>query len=259
MWVEYCLISGATETLNTETNRNPRTHGFEDIMMRRLLGIACTGLIAITPLSSHASLFDRGNGLIYDDALNITWMQDANYAGTDMTWDSAMSWASDLSYGGFDDWRLPTTSIWGGADTTCGANLAGPGYKDSPQTAWQFDTYVGCRGNAGQGYNEMGQLYFETLGNPDDATYPASQNFQNTGPFENIQYAYWLDYLVSSNRGLLHYVEDGRQTHLGTGNPRFAWAVRDGDVSVVPLPAAAWLLLSGLAGLTTLARGRRRV
>ncbi len=31
-------------------------------------------------LSVNAALYDRGNGLIYDDVLDITWLQDANYA-----------------------------------------------------------------------------------------------------------------------------------------------------------------------------------
>ena len=35
---------------------------------------------AVTPVSGE--LFDRGGGLIYDDVLNITWLQDANYALT---------------------------------------------------------------------------------------------------------------------------------------------------------------------------------
>ena len=32
--------------------------------------------------SSQASLIDRGNGLLYDNVLDITWLQDANYART---------------------------------------------------------------------------------------------------------------------------------------------------------------------------------
>ena len=42
--------------------------------------VAC--LFVVISSSSHAALYDRGNGLIYDDVLNITWMQDANYAKT---------------------------------------------------------------------------------------------------------------------------------------------------------------------------------
>jgi len=37
----------------------------------------------------------------------------------------------------------------------------------------------------------------------------------------------------------------------------FAWAVRSGDVSVVPIPAAVWLFGSGLIGLLGVARRRK--
>ena len=39
-------------------------------------------LLISTSLHSQAALYDRGNGLIYDDVLDITWLQDANYAKT---------------------------------------------------------------------------------------------------------------------------------------------------------------------------------
>ncbi|MES9991907.1 MAG: DUF1566 domain-containing protein [Candidatus Thiodiazotropha sp.] len=52
--------------------------------------------------------------MIYDSDQNLTWLQDANYARTSghdsdgrMTWENAMSWASNLTYGGYNDWRLP--------------------------------------------------------------------------------------------------------------------------------------------------------
>ena len=32
--------------------------------------------------SANAALWDRGGGLVYDDVLNVTWLQDANYANT---------------------------------------------------------------------------------------------------------------------------------------------------------------------------------
>src|SRR5881397_3601644 len=63
-----------------------------------------------------ATLIDRGNGLIYDDVLNITWVQDADLcltlgdcvngdASGEMTWDDANTWAANLVYQGFSDWR----------------------------------------------------------------------------------------------------------------------------------------------------------
>ena len=69
--------------------------------------VAC--LFVVVSSSSHAALYDRGNGLIYDDGLDITWLQDANYAQTSgydsdgtMTWSEASTWAAQLEYGGYD-------------------------------------------------------------------------------------------------------------------------------------------------------------
>ena len=63
--------------------------------------------------SAKAALQDKGGGLIYDEDLGITWMQDANYAEGTMTWDEAVAWVDGLDFQGYDDWRLPTS------DTTC--------------------------------------------------------------------------------------------------------------------------------------------
>lgn len=58
-----------------------------------------------------ATLWDRGGGLIYDDVLDSTWLQNANYAATSgyvsndgyMNWNEAMVWADQLEYRGYDD------------------------------------------------------------------------------------------------------------------------------------------------------------
>jgi len=51
--------------------------------MKRFLAVlfasASIGLVAVP---AEATLFDQGGGLIYDTDLNITWLQDANYAMT---------------------------------------------------------------------------------------------------------------------------------------------------------------------------------
>jgi hypothetical protein len=69
---------------------------------------------------AQASLIDRGNGLIYDDDLDITWLQYANYAGNTMTWDEAVSWADNLVYEGYTDWRLPDADYCTGYNCVTG-------------------------------------------------------------------------------------------------------------------------------------------
>lgn len=85
-----------------------------------------TAFLCLT-LSSEASLIDRGNGLIYDTDLNITWLQNANYSGNTMTWDEANIWAADLIFQGFDDWRLPYSDICSGSG--CSASEMGHLYS----------------------------------------------------------------------------------------------------------------------------------
>ena len=64
-------------------------------------------LISVLPLSAHAGLTDRGNGLVYDDDIDVTWLLNANYPEATMTWTDAVDWAENLVFGGYDDWRLP--------------------------------------------------------------------------------------------------------------------------------------------------------
>ncbi len=70
--------------------------------------LATAGLL--TSGLAQATLLDRGGGLIYDDVLNITWLQDSNYAQTSgfdadgrMNWSDANTWAAGLSY--FDSYN----------------------------------------------------------------------------------------------------------------------------------------------------------
>ena len=79
--------------------------------------------LLLLSFNATAALYDRGNGLIYDDVLDITWLQDANYAQTSgydsdgaMTWNDANNWALNLTYEGYSDWRLPVTQF---PDATC--------------------------------------------------------------------------------------------------------------------------------------------
>ena len=112
--------------------------------MKNLSAFLCAMVLVIGLAgTANAALWDRGGGLIYDDVLDITWLQDANYAGTTMNWADAVAWADQLVFGGFDDWRLPAT-------------IDGP-------------LVLGHDGTTTGGYNiitsEMGFMYYNNLGN----------------------------------------------------------------------------------------------
>ncbi len=50
---------------------------------------------------------DNGNGTITDNATGLMWMQDDN--GTGVLWKDALSYAENITYAGYSDWRLPDT------------------------------------------------------------------------------------------------------------------------------------------------------
>lgn len=182
----------------------------------------------------------------YDTALNITWLANANYAGTTMNWWSANSWAAGLNVNGITGWRLPTVTDSGAS----GCNFAYSG------------TDCGYSVNTATG--EMAHMFYTTLGNK--AFYSTSGvapqsgwGLTNTGPFSNVQpYHYWSATEVEPYIGdvwfFLFY--DGLQHRSLKSVDLYAWAVHSGDVgaSVVPIPATFWLFGSGLIGLFGIAR-----
>jgi len=57
---------------------------------------------AATTGTAQALLVDRGNGLLYDNVLNVTWLQDANYAKTSgYSLSGQMDWAAATTWGAF--------------------------------------------------------------------------------------------------------------------------------------------------------------
>ncbi len=240
----------------------------------RLAALLLAGGLGLTG-AAQAALHDRGGGLIYDDLLDITWLQDANYGarsvyddGTsttdgEMSWDNAVDWADGLSYYDtvravtWDDWRLPTVGPVNGiafdynwstdGSTDHGYNISAPGSAYPGSTA-----------------SELAHLYYTTLGNLSSFTisgnYQPGSGVNNSGPFYNIEsYTYWsgTEYALDPSYAALGLgMFDGGQVYDGKYFTDHAWAVRDGDVGAVPVPAAVWLFGSGLIGLLGVA-GRR--
>jgi hypothetical protein len=210
-------------------------------VVRKLLLIAGALTLAVSP-SANAELVDRGGGLVYDTILNVTWLQDANYAMTSgysadgkMTWSEAVAWAANLSYYDsvrgvtYDDWRLPTVGPSNGAD-----------YNYNFSTA----------GNTDVGYNitstasEMSYMHYVNLGNPGFHTTSGAVSgcyvsaadtcLDNAGPFINLQSGfYWsgTEYAPVASGAWNFNFGNGGQGAIDKSNVLFAWAVRPGDVA----------------------------
>jgi len=183
--------------------------------------LATIVVMLISSGAAQAALIDRSGGFIYDDILDITWLQDAGISGAD-TWSNQLTWADSLSlYDSvrdvtWDDWRLASMDV------------NGDGYVTSCQ---HDDSELECRDNE---YSYLAEYYGIYRGTP--------------GPFLNIQIQYvsatpfppdwaWGAYFVDSEYG-----NDPDQA----SKLRYAWAVRDGDVAAIPVPAAVWLFGSSL-------------
>jgi len=193
-------------------------------MLRSLLLVASMSVLG----SSSATLIDRGGGLIYDDVLNITWVQDASLCVTlnnclnrndgflpgGMTWADANSWAANLVYGGYNDWRLPT------------------GSTASPSTI-AYDCSGGTAAACGASGNELGYMYYFNLGGSGSANKTGNQTSALGGvQLRNIQFTYWSSTESSSSARAWHvYFDHGDQSGLGESIPLGAWAVRTGDVA----------------------------
>ena len=236
-----------------------------------LLILIVVSLTAAFSTPATATLIDRGNGLIFDNVLNITWLQNANYAATEltatrvtaiiaevgsvaghalttddffpngtgkMTWWRAMAWAQALNFGGFDDWRLPSTDVNGDG------------------------TVVNCLTNTDCPDNEYGHMFYQNLKETLGLSKTGDQVGDGGVTLNNIQSYYWSGTVFMADPADFWgcYFESGGQCFsTSRWADRVAWAVRDGDVAAVPEPGTLCLLASGLAGLGGVAWRRSRL
>jgi hypothetical protein len=233
-----------------------------------------SSLIAASLVSgaAQAALFDRGGGLIYDDVLNVTWLQDANYAKTSgydadgrMTWADATTWAANLVYQDsvrnvdYSDWRLPTMVDTG----TLGCNYANSG----TDCGYNVQTVSGSTV-----YSEMAHMYYNNLGlkghfSPTGAYQPDFGIFGNgttggqndVGLIDNLQSTvYWsgLEFAPVADAAWLFETRYGNQYAIPKNGQLYAWAVRPGDVAAVPEAQTYALMLAGLGLIGWRARRR---
>jgi hypothetical protein len=156
---------------------------------------------------ANAALHDRGAGLIYDDALDITWLQNANYFGNTMTWDNAVNWADNLVFQNYSDWRLPST----------GASCTGSDCMDS----------------------EMGHLFYN-----EGVTSLNPGLFTDVKP--SMYWSSTEDPVDALNAWRFSFKYGTQDVSLKTAT-RYAWAVRDGDAvpPVAPEPISSILFITG--------------
>ena len=166
----------------------------------------------------------------FDTDLNITWLANANANGP-MTWARANTWANNLTVGSYSDWRLPIPTPGGSGAIVCTSGGTNCGFNVDPSSS------------------EMAHLFHVTLGNisawDTTATFRGGTSgiewgLVNTGPFTDFQsYFYWFGTPVATDPGITwnFSTNTGNQGAFGRGNPVYAMAARDGDVTAsIPEP-----------------------
>ncbi len=222
-------------------------------------------LVGGISVPANAALLDRGNGMLYDTVLNVTWLQDANYAKTSgydddglMSLTEARNWAGNLVFGGATNWRLASNSPINGIDFVFSSDFysgsADQGYNvvsPNAELSYMFYVNLGLHGS----YNTDGTPRSDNgvFGNGNLFELDEGGNViggTDVGLIKNLQNReYWLNTNDGPARIWAFAPISGRQGTYSIENQMFAWAVHDGDVAAVPLPGAVWLFGGGLMGL----------
>ncbi|GAB5450209.1 MAG: hypothetical protein Hals2KO_05370 [Halioglobus sp.] len=93
--------------------------------MKKVIRTTLASVMLVWANVAYAGLIDIGDGLLYDDFLNVTWLQDANYMQSTghpdgrVSWDMANAFGENLEYFYaaqnilLTEWRLPSAFDFG--------------------------------------------------------------------------------------------------------------------------------------------------
>lgn len=199
--------------------------------------------------AADAAVHDRGGGLLYDDVLGITWLQDANYAKTviakdstpegAMDWQAATAWVGRLVYHDrvrnrdYDGWRLPRIRPISGDRHSGRFRLDGTsdeGYNVAAvqsELGYMFHVNLGLKGY----YNRDGSVRTD-FGAGGDGAWGGSHD---VGPVRNLMAViYWSGSSEESNperNAWMFNTYWGVQNFYNKWDKLFVWPVHDGDIA----------------------------
>lgn len=204
--------------------------------------------MSIPNATRQGSLVDRGGGLLYDEVLDITWLQDASWAQTSgykangkMNWKDANAWAEQLVYRdearGVDlrGWRLPRVlprngKTWDGRFCLDGSSDEGYNFcTPHSELAWMFYMNLGLKGY----YSQAGEEEpLSGAGGNGKMGYVV-----NVGLVKNLKsYVYWTSTPAepyTDRNGWMFDFIFGFQNFYNQNDMLCPWAVRDGDVAEI--------------------------
>lgn len=251
-------------------------------------------LLSLSSLPSHATLTAHsvnGANVVYDDIANITWLADANLLGTlfgsmgqsaviqaikaaspsitdgtgivhtvvnkdfSNSYAGAASWygakafvgyLNSINYAGSSVWTLPSAGI----SPVSGFN----------QTSGQFGQlfYNTLGGSANAGIPDTGYFTAESAAYHDDSSND-DEHADSHSEDDSASRTYWQDTELNNNlrKAWQFDMANGFQNTAKKSSAKsYIWAFVPGNLVSVPLPSAAWMMLSGVIGFLGLKRFR---
>jgi hypothetical protein len=245
------------------------------IYKRSKKSIAAALVFGALSFPAEATLVDMGGGLLYDNVLDVTWLQDANYAHTtgysatgvntttgQMSWDAANTWATNLVYHDsvrnvdYSGWQLPSvlpvnrvsynmTRAFDGS-TDIGFNIT----SQNSMLMYMLYVNLGLIGAVDTSGNITSQD-----GPYGNGTYPANYNVPVIGLVHDLMTKPYWSSEFDALTAFIGNMSGGGQGTVAKTNQYYAWAVHQGNVvAAVPLPGAVWLFGTGLLGCLGLRR-----
>lgn len=152
--------------------------------------------ISVTLDLAAECLVDNGNGTISDNCSGLMWLRDPRMSGP-LSWEAAKTWAANLDFAGYSDWRLPSGYDLPGCTGPCNSRIGG---LSCPAT-------------------EFGTLYYQRL-----VSVACPQVFLP------LATSCWTATAWSATRALAQDLVDGGQNDFTkSAAGLFAWAVRGID------------------------------
>ncbi len=208
---------------------------------------------------AHASLTSIGNGLIYDNVSDVTWIADGYAFSLDIAGSTANPSANPYTgpllgnvvtppVGGLHTIDANDFSYQSGLGRWLGSWWAASAWADSFSYQYGGQTVTDWRLPT----SAEAQNLINAIG---------AGQYAATGPFTWVPPFFWTANVTSATHADVARPLFGTIDNFSLMNgslPRYSniWAVAPGNVSSVPLPAAVWLFGSALTGLSFC--GRRR-
>lgn len=203
--------------------------------------------------TARAELHDMGGGLLYDDILDVTWLQDADYARTSgykpngkMPWADALKWVRELVYHDsvrnvdIRGWRLPRVLPVAGNEYNgrfCFDGSSDEGYNiASPRSelSYMFHVNLGLKSY----YSPTGKNQAQECGAAGNGK---AGYIVNVGLVRNLKsHIYWSGSSVEPYTDRNAWIFDatyGYQNFYNKNDMLSPWPVHDGNVAGVPVPS----------------------